>query len=865
MDVNEKKMKQSGEKANGGALKRLGERLKDKLSEKGEREVRARLRAVVTFALTVGTSYLLSVVELPFSAFPFALALACSTRKHLPAVAIGILLSSLAGVDTVYGLTCVAVIFARVLIALLPVIFSEQFRSKSATGKSIIPYKNNAVDEPRNPEDESAPINYINESLGRVFCERSYVRVLTAASAGLLCGVFLLIGSNFSFYRLCTALLLFIAAPALTLALGGVFGESEHKGSKYTYLSLAVILFFAVYGALELRVIGMPLAPCLAMLITLYACADKGIIAGCGAALLTGVAFDPTYSPLLVLSAALFCLISAVKRNAGIVAVCALSVVWCYYIGRESGLIEILPPMLLAIPLYMIADKYREMMSAPYMRGASDGLYFAAAVTEQSKNEAAGERLSALSDTFSSLSEAIYKLSHRLGRSDALGIRRITDSAFEKVCEGCKNRERCWGDELDKTLEAAKRITSRLQSSGSVVGDDLPAGFDKECIRAERLIAEVNLATRRSTEEMISGGKINFFASNYDDITAILKDALNNDSGEYECDLKAGEQMYELFCSFGISSGGVVVYGKRCVHVVAKGVRGADKLGADKMNELRRLAGELVGVELGEPVVEVGKDGSVLLMSSRARIKAACAHGRISRSGREWSSGDHEGEKIAVDPFSDGEDICGDMTNAFITDSSYFYSLVSDGMGSGSQAAYTSGVCAMFIEKMLMAGNRADVTLRMLNNVVRSENMGCGDECSATVDLLELDLMSGMASFIKSGAAPTYVAREGTVYKISSRTMPVGIIKDADARITRFDTRRGDIIVMMSDGCCHDSEDCPWLVEYLCTYMTKSKKTVTVGDELCEVLKSEILREAIKNAPEVEGRDDISVSVTVVG
>ena len=70
---------------------------------------------------------------------------------------------------------------------------------------------------------------------------------------------------------------------------------------------------------------------------------------------------------------------------------------------------------------------------------------------------------------------------------------------------------------------------------------------------------------------------------------------------------------------------------------------------------------------------------------------------------------------------------------------------------------------------------------------------------------------------------------------------------------------------MMSDGCCHDSEDCPWLVEYLCAYMSRSGKTVDVGEESCERLKDEILKEALKNAPEGEERDDISVSVTVVG
>lgn len=861
MDANEKNLKREDEKARGGAISRLLSRLKNKLSEKGEKEVRDRLRAVVYFSVTVAATYMLSISALPFSAFPFPLALACSSRKHLPAVGIGILLASLSGIDAVYGLMSAAVIFARVLMALLPVIFSEQFRTRKAKDKSIIPYKNDAVEE---MDGDEAQGNYINQCLSRLFCEKPYVRALTAATAGMLSGIFLLIGSDFSFYRLCTALLLCLGTPALTLAMGGVLGSDEYRENRYAYLSFAVIIFFSVYGSGEFRVLGMPMAPCLAMLITLYVSSGRGIVMGCGAALITGIALAPSYAPLLVISAALFCLISAVKRNAGIVVVCALIVVWCYYIGGESGLVSVLPPMLLAIPLYMIADKYREMMAAPFRRETADGLYFAAAVTEQSKNEAVKERLSLLSDTFSSLSEAIYKLSHRFGRSDALGIRKITDTAFERVCEGCKNRERCWGSELDATLEAIGRVTSCLQSSGSVGRSDLPERFGRECVRADKLIGEVNLATRKSTEEMINGGKINFFASNYDDITAILKDALSNDSSEYECDLEAAEEIYRLLCSFGISSGGVAVYGKRCVRVVAKGVRGDEKLSAEKIGEMRRRASEIVGAELGEPVTEVRQDGSVLLMSSRSKFKANCAHGRISRTGEEWSSGEGESRQIAVDPFKNSDDTCGDMTDAFITENSYFYSLISDGMGSGPQAAYTSGVCALFIQKMLLAGNRADVTLRMLNNVVRSENMGCGDECSATVDLLELDLMSGVAAFIKSGAAPTYIAREGTVYKISSRTMPVGIIKDADARITRFDTRKGDIIVMMSDGCCHDSEDCPWLVEYLCAYMTKAKKTVRLGEELCEILKDEILREAVKNAPEGE-RDDISVSVTVVG
>ncbi len=862
MDASEKNLKKEKNKEGGGAIKRLGARVRDKLAEKGEREVRERLKRVVYFALTVAVTYFLSISELPFSAFPFSLALACSTRNHLPAVGIGILLATLGGLPEVYGFTCVALLFVRVLIALLPVIFSEPLIGKASKEKRIIPYKQDALDE---RAEDGREQNYISLGFSRLFCEKLYVKVLCALSAGLLCGVFLLIADDFSIYSLCTTLILCLAVPIAVLALGGVFGEAEYKRGWYTTVSLAVIILFSVYGSGGLKVLGMPMAPCLAMLITLYVCAGKGIIWGCGAALLCGVAFEPSYAPLLVLSAVIFCLVSAVKRNAGVAVVCVAVVVWCYYIGGERGLVSVLPPMLMAIPVYMLADKYREMMNAPYRRETADGLYFATAVTEKTKNEAVKERLSMLSETFSSLSETFYKLSNRFRRSDVLGIRKITDSAFEKVCEGCRNRERCWGGELGETLEAIKQVTSRLHTSGSVASGDLPEKFSSQCIRLDKLISEVNIATRRTTEEIINGGKANFFASNYDDITAILKDALNNDSEEYECDLKAGEQIYDYLCSCGIHSGGVVVYGKRCLHVVAKSVTGADNLSAEKTTELRRRISETVGVELTDPVIEVGKDGNVMILSSRPRVKASCAHGRVSRAGKEWSSEGGDGDELFVDPFEESEETCGDMTDAFITDNSYFYSLISDGMGSGAEAAYTSGVCAMFIEKMLMAGNRADITLRMLNNVIRSENMGCGNECSATVDLLELDLMSGTAAFVKSGAAPTYIAREGTVYKISSRTMPVGIIKDADARITRFDTKKRDIIVMMSDGCCHDSEDCPWLVEYLCAYMTKAKKTVSVGEELCERLKDEILREAVKNAPEGEERDDISVSVIVVG
>ena len=143
------------------------------------------------------------------------------------------------------------------------------------------------------------------------------------------------------------------------------------------------------------------------------------------------------------------------------------------------------------------------------------------------------------------------------------------------------------------------------------------------------------------------------------------------------------------------------------------------------------------------------------------------------------------------------------------------YAFISDGMGSGREAALTSGICALFLQKMLGAGNRCETALRMLNGFLRNKGSGSLHECSATVDLMALDRISGHASFYKCGAAPTYVFRDGSLFKLRSKTLPIGILKEPDQKKIRFEIHAGDVIVMVSDGVTQGREECPWLFDLL--------------------------------------------------
>ena len=185
---------------------------------------------------------------------------------------------------------------------------------------------------------------------------------------------------------------------------------------------------------------------------------------------------------------------------------------------------------------------------------------------------------------------------------------------------------------------------------------------------------------------------------------------------------------------------------------------------------------------------------------------------------------------------------------ALSTEGGYDYACLCDGMGSGNAAALTSALASTFLYRLLQAGTRADTALRMLNGFLSARGVRDA-ESSTTVDLLEIDRVSGEASLFKCGAAPTYLLRRGEVTCFSSRTAPIGILESLDAERIRFEVEAGDVIVQISDGITHGEEDCPWLMQML--------REKWDGD------KENFVRMVLNRATQ-QGEDDLSVMVSVI-
>ena len=192
--------------------------------------------------------------------------------------------------------------------------------------------------------------------------------------------------------------------------------------------------------------------------------------------------------------------------------------------------------------------------------------------------------------------------------------------------------------------------------------------------------------------------------------------------------------------------------------------------------ELSYMLSTLLMTRLGEPeFVMTGQNGTEMRLSSLPVLRVECAKATVGKA---------------------GEAVCGDTVSFFESDGGYFYSLISDGMGSGREAELASRLASIFLEKLLELGAEAGETLKMLNRMLITKD----EEVFTTVDLLEIDRMTGDARIIKAGAAPTFIYRQGECYRLDARTAPVGIISEVRAAETKLKLKRGDYIVMTSDG-----------------------------------------------------------------
>ncbi|MCC8067348.1 MAG: SpoIIE family protein phosphatase, partial [Clostridiales bacterium] len=70
----------------------------------------------------------------------------------------------------------------------------------------------------------------------------------------------------------------------------------------------------------------------------------------------------------------------------------------------------------------------------------------------------------------------------------------------------------------------------------------------------------------------------------------------------------------------------------------------------------------------------------------------------------------------------------------------------------------------------------------------------------STIDLCMVDLYNATCDMMKSGAAPSFIRREGEIEVLRSNAFPAGVLQQSDYESMHRKLESGASIVMMTDG-----------------------------------------------------------------
>lgn len=619
-----------------------------------------------------------------------------------------------------------------------------------------------------------------------------------------------------------------IALPILTAVFAVFFvgcpKSSAHVGGyvERALYELSLTAFFAatVYSLIGIRYFGVSTASLAALLLTLFAASRGGAVRGAVIGGILGLICSPStalsYAVVGGASGIFYCL--GVLPAAGISAFAGASVA-LLQVGY-TAFAGFIPEAVISVAVASPIIRYSLLPERfPYPKNELPEEY---AEVGEAERRALGivnknRELIRLSETLNDISAEIA------GKGNDPTLKtteRICESLSKSFCDSCALSSICWESEAKRSESSVKSIISAMKDGAKAPhGDGHLSGY---CIRFKELSGEITRLYGMGNEGSVEVPTYGSAASELRTVAKMISDIADSARREDTRDTEAENAVMSAAEAVGFDTRALTVSGAERKRIYAYGVKG--EMSPEEGEKIRRAFSEACKTEYGYPVPS--NDSSDCMVFSPKKTLSARTY--------------------CLKSTKDGEKCSGDSVLTSETEDGYFYAALADGMGSGEAARRASASALSMLERLLKCKIKKSTATELVGDILKRRN----EECFTTVDIMELDLVCGEASFLKSGAAASYVVRNGGVYCVSALSMPVGITEEAHPEEISFKLRDGDTVIMLSDGIAVDAADGKWISETVCVDFRSEK-------ELCEL----IMKNAEKRSAQVDDKTVLVISV----
>ncbi len=416
----------------------------------------------------------------------------------------------------------------------------------------------------------------------------------------------------------------------------------------------------------------------------------------------------------------------------------------------------------------------------------------------------AEEKLLKAAQGLTEVTDITNELAERLDGLQKIDINSIYDKTALNICQNCPYCLRCWQKNFDDTVDSISFALHEAKKKNIVTENDFPDKF-VYCIKKKEMsefitkeylkysaISKNKIKAERTRN--IVNKQINSIANILTDISMSINDIsfadeMKRASIEEMLTENNFEPLHVSCCTNKNGKLKVIVY----IPFYKEGSMTPQLICTELSLLLMR--------NFTYPTVENNKNHCVLTFCEETTY--TCKYGVYQKSLKD---------NVA----------CGDSYTIFTQEHTKLNIVLSDGMGTGSNAAVDSKLTISLIKKLINSG----ISYPNITNIVNSQLMvKSGNESTSTIDGVQVDLYTGEMSLYKAGAAPTIIYRRGKIIMLDASSLPVGILDTATINEQKYILEENDILILMSDGVI--IEDNEWITTVIENNINESLETMS--------------------------------------
>lgn len=397
----------------------------------------------------------------------------------------------------------------------------------------------------------------------------------------------------------------------------------------------------------------------------------------------------------------------------------------------------------------------------------------------QERGALAGRQDAALRETLQKTAAAASQITPYLARQTLRqgtvpGTSRMIERVRALACTDCGSSALCWETKQTQTESALAESFRTVYRRHSLSPDTLPELLRTTCVRRNMLCASCVQAYEELSRVPSQDGVMQTAGDPFATAADLLADTARQSEAKQLLLRRESENALHLLRANGVPAHSAVCY-VQDGRTVVQAQTGSCAASVRKAAVTAQL-GRMCGCRFSLPTVTATGETFRWCFYQTQRFRLRTGTAQHAADGKR----------------------CGDFFLTFAQDGKQTF-LLSDGMGTGGSAQLDAQSTAEIFASLLRAGASPDCALRTVNAAMMQRE---DTESAATLDMVQVDLFTGKTVLYKAGAAPTYWLHDGKTERIEMPCMPVGILPQAQFACAERTVRKGDVLVLVTDGVC---------------------------------------------------------------